>query len=290
MAPAPRAGRRPPGLARSRNTGGVERIGPIDVSQRLRGRRVCDVMVHAPKLCPADAPAAEVRALFDDDHVHMALLVAADGRLVTTIERADLAAASSLAAAQLGSLAGRTTHPHERLERAVAALQRGRRRRLAVVDLSGRLVGLLCLKQDGTGFCTDEGIRSRAGERAAAAGAPGPAGHRVCAAAGAVAPPGRRPREDHMAESEFPADGRRPGGGGSDAAAAASPGLPGEAPAEADEQLVAGDDGSVVPLAGGLPDTGSGTLRDVDPAYGRIDVAGTPAPRRKPDEPGEAAG
>ncbi len=47
--------------------------------------------------------------------------------------------------------------------------------------------------------------------------------------------------------------------------------------AENDGELVAGDDGSVVPLAEGLPDADGATLRDVDPAYGRRDVTGTPA-------------
>jgi hypothetical protein len=43
---------------------------------------------------------------------------------------------------------------------------RERRRRLAVVDESGRLLGLLCLKKDQCGYCSDEGIRERAQGRA----------------------------------------------------------------------------------------------------------------------------
>jgi hypothetical protein len=39
------------------------------------------------------------------------------------------------------------------------------RRRLAVTDEAGRLLGLLCLKKDGTGYCSDDGIRERAAER-----------------------------------------------------------------------------------------------------------------------------
>jgi hypothetical protein len=38
-------------------------------------------------------------------------------------------------------------------------------RRLAVVDCSGRLLGLLCRKNSGTGYCSDEGIRQRAAKR-----------------------------------------------------------------------------------------------------------------------------
>lgn len=107
---------------------------------------------------------AEIQAFFQDDHVHMALIVAMDGLLVTTIERRDLAAAlpGATPAGELGTLTGRTAGPADPLDATTAALLRAQRRRLAVVDDSGRLVGLLCLKKDGTGYCCDEGIRERA--------------------------------------------------------------------------------------------------------------------------------
>lgn len=35
-------------------------------------------------------------------------------------------------------------------------------RRLAVVDADNRLLGLLCLKRDLSGFCTDSGFNARA--------------------------------------------------------------------------------------------------------------------------------
>ena len=38
------------------------------------------------------------------------------------------------------------------------------RRRLAVVDRSGHLLGLLCLKRSGRGFCSDAGVAARAAE------------------------------------------------------------------------------------------------------------------------------
>ena len=38
---------------------------------------------------------------------------------------------------------------------------REERRRLAVLDDSGRLIGLLCLKGNGTGYCADDGRRGR---------------------------------------------------------------------------------------------------------------------------------
>lgn len=131
-----------------------------------RGSRVADVMVRSPKLNGPGTRLEEIRALFEDDHVHMALIVAIDGRLVTTIERADLAAAlpGSTPANELGTLVGRTAQPADPLDAATAALLRERRRRLAVVDDSGLLLGLLCLKEDGTGYCSDEGIRERANQ------------------------------------------------------------------------------------------------------------------------------
>jgi CBS-domain-containing membrane protein len=108
----------------------------------------------------------EIRRLFNDDHVHMALIVASDGQLLTTIERADLREAipGSIPARHLGTIADRVISPHQSLEYAMAALKWGHRRRLAVIDDSGRLLGLLCLKRHGDGFCSDEGVRQRAAE------------------------------------------------------------------------------------------------------------------------------
>lgn len=119
-------------------------------------------MVRFPKTLGAGSTLEEIQAFFEDDHVHMALIVAADERLVTTIERSDLAAVScSTPACDLGTLAGRTVRPTEPLDAVTATLLRDRRHRLAVVDGSSRLLGLLCLKKDGTGYCSDEGIRRR---------------------------------------------------------------------------------------------------------------------------------
>jgi hypothetical protein len=127
-------------------------------------------MVTYPKTHGPGSGLAEIRAFLEDDHVHMALIVAAGGRLVTTIERPDLAATTpiSVAAAKLGALIGRTAGPADPLGAATATLLREGRRRLAVVDDFGRLAGLLCLKRDGTGYCSDEGIRGRAQRPSAA--------------------------------------------------------------------------------------------------------------------------
>ena len=126
-------------------------------------RPVADAMVTCPKTHGPRSGLEKIRAFFEDDHVHVALVVAADGRLVTTIERSDLAAAipSSAPVAKLGTLIGRTAGPADPLAATTAALLREGRRRLAVLDDSGRLLGLLCLKKDGTGYCSDEGISER---------------------------------------------------------------------------------------------------------------------------------
>ena len=138
------------------------------------GTCVGDGMVARPKTHRPEAQLDEIRSLFEDDHVHMALIVTTDGRLLTTIERPDLAAAPSRStpAVGLGRLAGRTVGPSDALAAATARLLREGRRRLAVVDDSGRLLGLLCLKRDGTGYCSEEGIRARARQRGASGARP----------------------------------------------------------------------------------------------------------------------
>jgi CBS domain len=126
--------------------------------------RVADGMVTCPKTHSPDYGLGTVRAFFADDHLHMLLIVANDGRLITTIERHDLAAitSNSLPVTKLGTLIGRTVRPTDPLGAATAMLLRQGRRRVAVTDEFGRLHGLLCLKKDRTSYCTDAGIRERA--------------------------------------------------------------------------------------------------------------------------------
>lgn len=120
-------------------------------------------MVRFPKTLDPASGLDKIRAFFKDDHVHMALIVDTDGLLVTTIERPDLASAlpGFTCARELGTLADRIAGPADPLDRTTAALLLAGRRRLAIVDGYGRLAGLLCLKKDGTGYCSDEGIRAR---------------------------------------------------------------------------------------------------------------------------------
>jgi hypothetical protein len=93
----------------------------------------------------------------------MALVVGEGNVLITTIERSDLPrqAPMSTSLTVLGALQGRTVRPDCALTEATATLERTGRRRMAVVDDHGRLVGLLCLKGNGTGYCSDEGIAAR---------------------------------------------------------------------------------------------------------------------------------
>ncbi|BCJ36405.1 hypothetical protein Athai_39080 [Actinocatenispora thailandica] len=127
-------------------------------------QRVAQAMLTAPTTHGSTTSVAQLRRYFTDDHVHLALIVGADGRLVTAIERADLTAVPDATPARaLGTLAGRTVGPDDTVQRAAAVLARQRRRRLAVVDGAGRLLGLLCLKRDRSGFCSDDDVRARAG-------------------------------------------------------------------------------------------------------------------------------
>jgi CBS-domain-containing membrane protein len=134
--------------------------------EAVLGNRVAEAMVTWPKTHGPESGLGEIRALFEDDHVQMALIVAADGRLLTTIERADITVATSSCTpvVELGTIVGRTVGPSDALDSATGALQRNGTRRLAVVDDSGRLLGLLCLKRDETGYCSDESVRERSSQ------------------------------------------------------------------------------------------------------------------------------
>jgi CBS-domain-containing membrane protein len=121
-------------------------------------------MVTIPKTHDPETPLVEIRSLFEDDHVHMALIVDADRLLITTIERSDLdqIQSESRPVPQIGTLHGRTIGPAASIQDATSRLKAQQRRRLAVVDETGRLLGLLCLKRDGTGYCSDGGVLQRA--------------------------------------------------------------------------------------------------------------------------------
>jgi CBS domain-containing protein len=119
-------------------------------------------MVTRPAAHGPTATVADVRAFFDDDHVHMALLVE-NGTLVGVIERGDLATAiaDEKSAREIAKLDGCTIRPDAALPDVRARMRRDGRRRLAVTTEELALVGLLCLKAGGHGFCSDEDVAAR---------------------------------------------------------------------------------------------------------------------------------
>jgi CBS domain-containing protein len=133
------------------------------------GTVVADAMLLRPKVCDADLTVAAAHELFGDDHVH-ALLVVGAGVLLAVVEQADLAGVPAGAAARLhGRLGDRVVGPHEDMMATWTAMLADGRRRLAVVDEQGVLLGLLCLKRSGRGFCSQAGVDARAREREALA-------------------------------------------------------------------------------------------------------------------------
>jgi hypothetical protein len=65
-------------------------------------------------------------------------------------------------AGTIASLEGRTIHPTATVPEALDTMKRTERRRLAVVGDDGALLGLLCVKASGRGFCSDADVRNRA--------------------------------------------------------------------------------------------------------------------------------
>ncbi|MBW8482628.1 CBS domain-containing protein [Actinomadura parmotrematis] len=133
---------------------------------------VADAMIRSPKVHGPATTVAEARAALANEHVHAVLIVdgaAPAATLVAVVERPDLDARPPHdAARRAGTLHGRTVPPGADLDIIRQAMTAARRRRLAVTDPDGRLLGLLCLKRTGLGFCSEAGIRARAADRAAA--------------------------------------------------------------------------------------------------------------------------
>lgn len=126
---------------------------------------VAAAVLRGPKVSPASMTAREAGVAFADDHVH-ALLVVEHGVLLAVVERADLVGVPGTTPAALaGRLAGRTVGPGADLAATWADMAARGRRRLAVVDRGGVLVGLLCLKRAGHGFCSDADVAARAADR-----------------------------------------------------------------------------------------------------------------------------
>jgi CBS domain-containing protein len=130
-------------------------------------RTASEAMVVPTYLHDASTTVAKLREFFRDDHVQCALIT--NGfRLLAVVTRSDLTdAGDSDPARRFGTLTGRVARPDDILEPLrLAMLGRGMRR-MAVIGARGRLLGLLCLKRSGVGFCTAADIQARADERAA---------------------------------------------------------------------------------------------------------------------------
>jgi predicted transcriptional regulator len=119
-------------------------------------------MVASPAVHGPATTVGELRRFFRDDHVHAALLVD-KGMLIGVVERSDLAAelVDDECARPIATIDGRTIHHEATADDAIEAMKRSGKRRLAVVDDDGALLGLLCLKASGLGFCSDADVRDR---------------------------------------------------------------------------------------------------------------------------------
>jgi CBS-domain-containing membrane protein len=126
---------------------------------------VREVMLRHPKTHPARASVMQARAALSNDHVHLVLLT--EGRrLVGTLTRTDLPPPGTLGPALAWStLVGRTVSPDTPTKVAHGLLIGQGIRRLAVVDADGSLLGLICLKQRRTGFCSDADVAARSRSR-----------------------------------------------------------------------------------------------------------------------------
>jgi len=132
--------------------------------------KVAAVMVTIPKAMPVTLTVGQAVEAFANSHVHM-LLLTEDGVLKGAVQREDLDARTppTAPAVDFAHLEERTVAPERPVSEVLARMKQHGQRRLAVIDVDGRLLGLLCLKRDHTGFCTDDGVAARAAERTARA-------------------------------------------------------------------------------------------------------------------------
>ncbi|MCW2819402.1 MAG: hypothetical protein JWR42_2189 [Marmoricola sp.] len=133
---------------------------------RPEGRSVREVMITRPHLHPVTLTVAAARTALQDTHVHLLLLVE-DAVLRGTVTRDDLAGdlRDDDPALGVSRLEGRAVTVHAPLAQVEEDMAARGVRRQAVVDADGHLVGLLCRKRSGTGFCDDDGVAARAADR-----------------------------------------------------------------------------------------------------------------------------
>lgn len=126
---------------------------------------IADAHLRTPKVHGPDVSVGAARAFFADGHVH-ALLLVDGGVLVAVVERDDLVGVPDRARARtVGTLDGRVARPWADLETTRRAMAARGQRRLAVVDERGVLLGLLCLKRHGRGFCSAADVAAREADR-----------------------------------------------------------------------------------------------------------------------------
>jgi CBS domain-containing protein len=127
-------------------------------------RTAADAMLRTPVRHSLGATVSDMRDFFRDDHVHAALIVGPTGYLVAVVERSDIghSQGADAAAAPLGRLAGRTVREDASPVEIQRTMTAAGRRRAAVVNEDGRLLGLLCLKASRAGFCSEEDVHARA--------------------------------------------------------------------------------------------------------------------------------
>lgn len=109
-------------------------------------------MLRDPKTLAADATVAEVREQFENPKVQMVVLV--DGEKFAGAVTAIPAGAAPTDLAQCyREEEPETIAPEATAEDAFERAAASPNRRVVVLDDDGNLLGLLCLKQDRTGFC-----------------------------------------------------------------------------------------------------------------------------------------
>ncbi|MGH3506167.1 MAG: CBS domain-containing protein [Nocardioidaceae bacterium] len=129
---------------------------------------VGDAMLRHPTVHPADLTVREARSAFTASPKLRVLLLVRDDLLVSMVAREDLSGTEdpSAAAADLGTLRGTCVAADAPLGATFDAMVRSGRRRMAVVEPGGKLLGLLCLKRSQSGFCTDAGVAAMRRSRA----------------------------------------------------------------------------------------------------------------------------
>lgn len=134
---------------------------------------MAEVMVTRPKVLTVNATVGAVRAMLEDDHVHLVLLV--DGAVLRgTLSREDLPRCARVdePAMSWARLEGRTVEPQALAEPVRLDMVRTRQRRLAVVDDHDTLLGLSCPKRQGHGYCSDDDVAARHADAREGAGRP----------------------------------------------------------------------------------------------------------------------